>query len=102
MADLKLDTAKAQTWILEVSSEVRDVEDTLKRVEELVNKPVDTDGDDDTLFEVMKDVQGKMDEVYTRASNVFRDTWEAIDEEVKGLSLWGDEFRDKVRRLLNR
>ena len=102
MADLKLDTARAKVWIMEVQSELNDVYSTLRIVEGLCNSPVDADGKDDTLFEVMKNVQKQMETSWDNARNVFEETWNALDDGINRVIQTGEELTEKMQKLMNR
>ena len=91
MADLKIDQARAKSWIKDVQNELALTEGTLdKAKEELETFP----GEDDTVFLMVEKTNNLLNEAWSATTKAFNDAWSEIDEGLDQLGKAGERVKE--------
>ena len=91
MADLKIDQARAMTWVKDVQNEIYLVENTLGDVKQVCET---FPGDDDTVFKLIEKTGEMLDNAWTATTKAFKNAWEKLEDGVKHVGEAGERIQE--------
>ena len=91
MADVKIDVARAKTWITKVQQELEETEVTLAEVRE---KCWSDPTENDIVVCLLKETGELMDDAWKKTNRAFKQAWSALEDGIDELARLGDRIVD--------
>ena len=96
MIDMDMDVGRAQIWLKEVTEELAQVEQTLRRVQTACQT---VPGEEDTVFKFIEKTGNTMNSVWDTACNAYRTAWDRVNEGIEDLTNTGKKIVDLFENL---
>lgn len=96
MADLKIDQARAMTWVKDVQNEIHLVENTLGDVKQVCET---TPGEGDAVFKLVEKTGEMLDDAWSATTKAFKNAWEKLEEGIKYVGEAGERVQEAFSNL---